>query len=140
MILKIFTDGGSKGNPGPSAIGIVGYTEEGKEILRHREDIGRATNNEAEYTAVIKALELIHFQISNFKFQINRIDFYSDSRLMVNQLNGLFKIKKAHIRNFVFKVRILESELRLPVYYHHIRREENKVADALVNGNLKDEI
>ncbi len=130
MKLIVHTDGGSKGNPGPAAIGVVIATNDGKELLRYREDIGIKTNNEAEYTAAIRALELIR---EKFTDQLERVDFYSDSQLMVRQLNGEYKIKQPHIRDFVFKIRILESELRIPVVYHHVLRGKNTLADALVN-------
>lgn len=133
MNLKIFTDGGSKGNPGPAAIGVVIYdaSVEGKELLKYREDIGVKTNNEAEYTAVIRALELVLEKFSPRNPQ--RIDFYADSQLLVRQLNGEYKIKTAHIRDLIFKIRVLESQLRIPIYFHHVMREKNMLADALVN-------
>ena len=129
MNIRIFTDGGSKGNPGPAAIGIVIY-EGQKELLRYREDIGIGTNNEAEYRALIKALELAKEKA----WKLERIDCYLDSKLVVQQVNGIFKIKEARMRDFIFKIRVLESELRIPVHYHHIPREENVLADALVNN------
>lgn len=148
MILSIYTDGGSKGNPGPASIGIAYYLG-GKIIHTYREDLGVATNNEAEYTAVIRALEkikntlrplrnssgqessgLVDLEIQNVK----KIHFYCDSSLVVNQLNGLFKVKHPGIREFVLKVRILEQEVNLPITYTHIPREKNTIADALVNN------
>lgn len=134
MILKIFTDGGSKGNPGPASIGIVFYLD-GKKIFTHREDIGVATNNEAEYRAVIAALE--KFKNTEYGIQnIEGIKLFSDSQLLVNQLNGTYKVKNARIREFILKIRILEQEVKIPVSYHLIPREKNTVADALVNNKL----
>jgi len=150
MRLSIYTDGGSKGNPGPAAIGVAiyegdrgknpGTTKLDNELFRYREDIGTGTNNEAEYEAVVRALELVLGKIDENKPDIDiekleKIDFYSDSELLVKQLNGIYKVKKSHIRDFVFKIRVLESELRIPVLYQHIRREENVLADALVNDD-----
>lgn len=147
MILEIYTDGGSKGNPGPSSIGMVFYRA-GKKIFAHREDIGVATNNAAEYRALIEALQ----QVKNVKLapsegkfdfpeveglkikNITEIAVYSDSRLLVNQVNGLFKVKNAAIREYIFTIRTLEQEIALPISYHLIPREKNTVADALVNG------
>ncbi|MDH7475946.1 MAG: ribonuclease HI family protein [Microgenomates group bacterium] len=138
MILKIYTDGGAKGNPGPASIGMVFYLEE-KKIFSYREDIGIKTNNEAEYQAVITALE----KIKNLGqrpivpwTKISKIELYSDSSLLVNQLNGLFKVKNAKIREFIFKIRILEQEINIPISYHLIPREKNKVADDLVNNRV----
>lgn len=141
MQLSIYTDGGAKGNPGPAAIGLIIYNgartsnlssqKADNELIRYREDIGVKTNNEAEYGALIKALELAKSlpDIST----VDRIDCYSDSELLVKQLNGLYKVKNIQIRDSVFKIRVLESELRVPVHYHHIPREQNVLADALVN-------
>ena len=150
MKLSIYTDGGSKGNPGPAAIGVAiydgkrasnpGTKELENELFRYRDDIGTGTNNEAEYGAVIRALELVLGKVEGVDMpfeakQVEKIDFYCDSELVVKQLNGLYKVKQGHIRDFVFKIRVLESELRIPVLYTHIRREENTLADALVNDD-----
>lgn len=136
MILKIFTDGGSKGNPGPASIGIVFYLD-GKKIFTHREDIGVATNNEAEYAAVIQALEKLKgpsFAEATAGKQSSKIEFYSDSQLLVKQVNGFYKVKNARIREFILKIRILEREIGVPISYHQVPREKNTVADALVNN------
>lgn len=130
MVMKVFTDGGSKGNPGPSSIGIVFYLD-GKNVFLHHEAIGVATNNDAEYTALIRALEFLTKDYKNKG--VERIEFYSDSRLMVNQVNGLFKVKNGKIREYVFKIRGLEQELKIPLTYSYVPREKNKEADLLVN-------
>lgn len=137
MILKIFTDGGSKGNPGPSSIGMVFYRD-GKRVCTYREDIGIATNNVAEYTAVIRALEKIKDKNENIKNvnEISKIEVYSDSRLLVNQVKGLFKVNNARIREFILQIKILEHEIGLSISYHLIPREQNTIADGLVNGRL----
>lgn len=128
MILKVYTDGGSKGNPGPSSIGGVGYLN-GKRIFEFKKSIGIATNNDAEYRALIEALE----QIKNIK-KISGINFYSDSKLMVNQVNGFFKIKNGKIKEYILKIRSLEQEINLPIVYHLVPREQNIEADRLVNA------
>lgn len=133
MTISIYTDGGAKGNPGPAAIGIVAYCD-GIELFRHREDIGIATNNIAEYTAVLRALELIKQKRPNFKFQITNVKFYSDSELLVNQLNGVYKVKNKPIQELIFSIRAVEMQLSVSVFFTHIPREKNQVADALVNG------
>lgn len=135
MILKVFTDGGSKGNPGPSAIGGIGYLD-GKKIFEFKKSIGIATNNDAEYKALIEALINIKNQISKIKttYQISKIEFRSDSRLMVNQVNGLFKVKNGKIKEYILKIRSLEMEIRLPISYFYIPREKNSIADSLVNN------
>ena len=128
MILKIYTDGGSKGNPGPSSIGGVGYLN-GKKIFEFKKSIGIATNNDAEYRALIEGLE----QVINFK-NLKRIEFFSDSRLMVNQVNGFFKVKNGKIKEYILKIRVLEQEIGLPISYHLVPREQNVEADLLVNS------
>ena len=133
MVLNVFTDGGSKGNPGPSAIGIS-IIKENTEVVKYREDIGIATNNIAEYRAVIKALELIKSNVSGFMLQVSEIVFHSDSTLLVNQVNGLYKVKNAKIREFIMQIRILEQEIRIPITYKYIPREKNFRADSLVNS------
>lgn len=136
MMLKIFTDGGSKGNPGPAAIGGVAYLN-GKIIFKFREDIGVATNNDAEYQAVIKAFnkikELKGSRVNELK-EVKHIEFNSDSQLLVNQLNGLYKVKNSRIREYIMQIRILEQEVKIPVSYQYIPREKNQVADDLVNN------
>jgi len=147
MVLKVFTDGGSKGNPGPSSIGIIFYLDN-KKVFEHKESIGIATNNDAEYMALIEALEVILLSFRPIrqlaesgeiftrddKKNIEKIEFYSDSRLMVNQVNGLFKTKNGKIKEYILKIRSLEMEIRLPIFYFYIPREKNSVADNLVNS------
>ncbi|MBI5122275.1 ribonuclease HI family protein [Candidatus Roizmanbacteria bacterium] len=128
MILKVYTDGGSRGNPGPSAIGGVGYLQN-KRIFEFKKSIGIATNNDAEYQALIQALS----KITSYKLQVTRIELYSDSKLMVNQVNGLFKVKNGKIKEYILKIRSLEQEINLPITYHLIPREQNVEADRLVN-------
>ena len=132
--LKIFTDGGSKGNPGKASIGGVFYIGS-KKIFQFNQSIGIATNNDAEYQALIYALEEIKKQKEKLvnDFKVERIDFYSDSRLLVNQINGFFKVKNGKIKEYILKIRILEEEINLPISYHQIPREKNKEADRLVN-------
>lgn len=129
MILKIFTDGGSKGNPGPSSIGGVGYID-GEKIFEFKKSIGIATNNDAEYQALIEALS----KVTSYKSQVTRIEFNSDSRLMVNQVKGLFKVNISRIREYILKIRGLEQEINLPITYQYVPREQNVEADTLVNA------
>jgi ribonuclease HI len=129
--LTVFTDGGSKGNPGPASIGVVFYLDK-KKILDFHQKIGIATNNDAEYQAMIKALSLIKEKKYQFG-QIEKINFYSDSQLMVSQINGLYKVKSGKIKEYIFKIRQLEMEISIPIVYHLVPREKNKEADKMVN-------
>jgi ribonuclease HI len=132
MNLRIQTDGGSKGNPGPAAIGIVIYVD-GVETYTFRRDIGIATNNDAEYQALIAALSFVIEHKGELK-NVEKIDCRADSQLVVSQVRGLWKVKEARIREYILKIRNLEGEINLPITYTYVPREQNTVADALVNN------
>jgi ribonuclease HI len=135
MKLQIFTDGGSRGNPGEGAIGIVIQSYEQEKWVTLKElgkRIGVCTNNEAEYTAVIEAYKTL----KGLGSPIEALQFFMDSSLVVNQLNGIFKIKEARLRDFVFTIRSFEQEMGVPTFYTFIPREQNKRADELVNRAL----
>jgi len=134
--LIINTDGGARGNPGPAGIGIVIKTETGEMLQKISQTIGETTNNVAEYTAVIKALEWMRANATILQLNNFTINFFLDSTLVVNQLNGLFKVKDAKLRELLLKVRILEQEVGGKIYYSSIPREKNMEADALVNQAL----
>jgi ribonuclease HI len=135
MKLIVHTDGGARGNPGPAAIGVV--VEKASDasttiVTEFGKTIGETTNNVAEYTAVIEAL---HF-LKTYDGEKTRIDFFVDSTLVVNQLNGLFKVKDARLRELLSSVRVLEQETGGEIRYITIPREQNIRADALVNKAL----
>jgi len=133
MELNIYTDGGALNNPGPAASAFVVFF--GKKIIfKKKAAIGENTNNIAEYMAVVMALEKLPGLVNGH--QAEKIVFYSDSRLMVNQLNGLFKVKDARIREQIMKIRILENKINLPIIYKNIPREQNQIADGLVKEVL----
>ena len=134
--LQILTDGGARGNPGPAGIGFVVKDNRGKTLIRVGKYIGKTTNNVAEYQAVIEALRWLGQNGQMAKWSNCQIDFFLDSKLIVNQLNGLFKIKNANLRNLIFEVRGLEREIKLPIHYHYVSRRKNKEADFLVNQVL----
>lgn len=124
------------GNPGPSASAFVIYQDE-EIIEQEAKHLGHATNNKAEYTALIIALERLLELIKDKKIELpEKIQVYADSALLVNQLNGLFKVKNADIRDFIMRIRILESEINVPISYTHVYREENTLADSLVKKAL----
>lgn len=138
-ILRIFTDGGSRGNPGPSALGV--YIENDKGLFL--DEIGRAlgvnTNNFAEYSAIVEGLS---WAISH-KAQmpsLARINFFMDSNLAASQLNGLYKIKNPVLRELLFSAKQKEAEIGFPITYTHIPREQNKKADRMVNMALDNQI
>ncbi len=130
--LIIHTDGGARGNPGPAAVGVVIRDESGALINQIAKKIGRATNNHAEYQAVIEALQWLVSQKPDFK----SVQFFLDSVLVVNQINGQFKVKDANLRNQLIQVRQLEGALGLPITYAAVPRLQNAAADNLVNKAL----
>ena len=124
MELKIYTDGASRGNPGESGAGAVIYQNNTiiKQISKY---LGKKTNNEAEYLAV---LESIKFMLER-KYQ--KAIFYSDSQLLVNQLNGKYKVKAETIIPIYKEIKALSQNLDLK--FNWIPREENSEADNLAN-------
>ncbi len=133
MLLNIFCDGGARGNPGPAAIGFLITDKTGKSLHKTHQFIGKNTNNAAEYTAVITALDWLQKNWSKIKPPPTGVNFFLDSKLTVNQLNGLYKIKNSNLRELIVKIRQLENQIKAPLKYNFIRREQNKKADALVN-------
>ena len=133
--LNVFTDGGARGNPGPSAIGVYITDGNNKQIAGFGKTIGIATNNVAEYKAVIEALDWI---IENKKSLSKdaKIYFFLDSKLVCSQIIGIFKVKNADLRNLLFDVRQREAQINFPIFYKHIPREQNTKADAFVNAAL----
>ncbi len=132
MKFIVHTDGGARNNPGPAAIGVVIEDGTKKKIQEFGKRIGNATNNVAEYTAVAQALGAI----KELAGESPEIFFYLDSTLVVNQLNGFFKIKDATLRALATDIRILETEVGGVVHYTAVPRERNRRADFLVNQAL----
>lgn len=132
-LLTVHTDGGARGNPGPSAIGIV-FTC-GEWTQEHGEYSGEGTNNVAEYTAVVRALEEIP-EILAANTDITTIAFYLDSELVVRQITGVYRVKEATLQELYRQVTAKLRTLSIPVTFNHVRREQNKRADALVNFAL----
>jgi ribonuclease HI len=121
-----YVDGASRGNPGPSGIGVVVRNSKGETIAEVKEYIGEGTNNVAEYQSVIRALkELKKLNISGAVINI-------DSELIVNQLNGNYRIKNQVLFGLAKSIRQLEKDFSF-VNFSYIPREKNKVADKLAN-------
>lgn len=129
-VLHLYTDGGSRGNPGESAIGCVLVDPlEGKVLKEYKEAIGIFTNNVAEYRALIAGLELAK------NFHPNRLVCHLDSELIVKQLSGEYRVKMHTLQPLIEEIRELES-IFADVSYVHVPRDENKKADMLVNQAL----
>lgn len=127
--LYLFTDGGSRGNPGPAAIGIVLKDNQGKILEEKQATIGVATNNQAEYAALLMGLKIAQ------KYQPRTLICLLDSSLVVNQLNGRFKIKNQELAKRVFEIQKEIQRFRY-VEFQHIPREKNARADKLLNQAL----
>lgn len=135
--ISIFTDGGSRGNPGPAAIGV--YIERnGKPIKEIGKRIGDATNNFAEYSAILEALSWL--LENKEKLGDIKINFFMDSELAFSQLTGVYKIKNEIIKKLISEIRNKETAINLPISYAHVEREKNKEADRLVNFALDNRI
>ena len=131
--ITIHTDGGSRGNPGPAACAFVAE-ENGFEIFKSSKYLGNTTNNVAEYSGVILALEwLVKHQSTTNN---SSVTFLLDSELVVKQINALYKVKDENLRNLFFEVLTLMKKFKGNISFKHIPREKNKIADLLVNQEL----
>jgi probable phosphoglycerate mutase len=127
--VRLWTDGGARGNPGPAAYGYVLEAEDGTVLAAEGEPIGVATNNVAEYRALVaglaRALEL----------GASEVEVVSDSELVVKQMRGEYRVKKETLRGLSLEAARLAGELDA-VEYRHVTREHNELADRLVNEAL----
>ena len=131
--MKIYSDGGARGNPGPAAIGLLIEDEKGEMIQDHYETIGETTNNVAEYTAVIVALEFAH------KLGGQEISYFVDSELVQKQLTGQYKVKTPHILTLFNRTKEQIAKFK-KVTFAHVPREHPKLryVDKLVNQALNE--
>ncbi len=127
---KLYIDGASKGNPGPAGIGIALFSMDGQKLAQQALAIGETTNNMAEYTALIEGMKLAQ------QLGIRNLHILSDSQLLVQQMNGNYKIKNAGLQSKVAEAQELLKGFD-NVSIHYISREHNKLADALSNYALK---
>ncbi len=129
-ILSIHTDGGARGNPGPSAVGVV--FDSGNFHFEHGRYIGEVTNNVAEYTGVLDALS----NLSEVPAPVTELHFFLDSELVVRQILGQYRVKEATLQQLHTEVIKQLRATGLPYRFTHVRREQNKLADKLVNQTL----
>ena len=135
-LLEINTDGGSRGNPGPAAIGVYAASD-GHRVFTLSETIGETTNNVAEYTAVIRSME----EMLEKKISSEKLKYILDSELIVRQILGKYKIKQPHLLLLRQKIAQLVGELKNNgqinlLTFITVPREQNKKADKLVNEAL----
>lgn len=136
--IVIYTDGGSRGNPGPAAIGIVIGDEKKRLIKKYSKSIGEKTNNEAEYEAVIFALQKIRQVFGKEKVKSLDIEVRMDSELVARQLRGEYKIIEEKLFPLFIKIWNLKIGFSF-LNFKEVSRRENKEADALVNEILAKE-
>lgn len=133
MKLTIYTDGASRGNPGPASYGFLISDDKGQFLLEEGKCIGITTNNVAEYTAVLEALKQIKKNIPGK--EIESITLFADSKLVAEQLSGRYKIKSPHLKPIIEQIKVMALELG-GVLYTHILRSQNVLADKLANKAL----
>jgi ribonuclease HI len=129
-VLTVYTDGASRGNPGAAACAYV-IGRDGQPAIEEADCLGQMTNNQAEYTALIRALE--------HALQLgpqHRVIIHSDSELMVKQMNGEYRVKNEDLRGLYEQACTLRRRFEGPVTIRHVRREQNKRADQLCNDAL----
>ncbi len=129
MKLIAFTDGGSRGNPGPSACGVIVKNEAGKILVSHGRYLGETTNNVAEWTGVIDALE--HCK----DLGATEVELFMDSELVVKQWKGIYRVKNPGLAPLYMRCHNLAVGFK-KVTFTHVRREKNVEADAMVNETL----
>lgn len=131
--LTIYTDGASRGNPGPAAIGVVIEDEQGRAVARVSRRIGETTNNRAEYLALIAGLE------QAARLGAEHVEVRSDSELLVKQIGGQYRVKSPALKPLFEQVHHLMKEFQSSSIVH-IPRGQNKAADALSRRALRKAI
>ena len=129
MKARLYTDGGARGNPGPAASAYVLEAEDGTVLAAHGEAIGVATNNVAEYRALVAGLERAA------ELQVGEVEVVSDSELLVKQMTGEYRVKNEALRQLSLEASRLARRVG-KVRYTAVRREQNELADRLVNEAL----
>jgi len=127
--VRLYTDGGARGNPGPAAFGYVLETDDGTVLAAHGERIGVATNNVAEYRGLIAGLE------KAVELALQEVEVISDSELLVKQMTGEYRVKNEALRELSLEASRLARQVG-NVSYRAVRREHNELADRLVNEAL----
>lgn len=132
--IRVFCDGGARGNPGPAAGAFV-VEAEGKIVFKDSKFLGKATNNVAEYSALILAFSWLG---EKFSLGASKILIILDSELVAKQMSGDFKVKNENLRKYFLAAKSLEKKITAEIKYHPVSRNENKLADFLVNKTLDE--
>jgi len=131
MQINVFTDGGSRGNPGHSGYGLVIYGDNQKILFKESKYIGIKTNNEAEYAGLTGALNWIKDNQDSLNF--SQITFHADSQLMIRQFQGLYKVKAPNLIPLFRQAKEIINQITAPIIFKDVRRESNELADELAN-------
>ncbi|MDO8425126.1 MAG: ribonuclease HI family protein [bacterium] len=129
MLVRIFTDGGARGNPGPAGTGVFITDADGKTLAAFGEYLGEMTNNQAEYRAMVAALERAHV------LGATEVEAFADSELLVKQLNRQYRVKNAGLAPLFVRIVGLAQRFRRCTFTH-VRREQNCDADRMVNAAI----
>jgi ribonuclease HI len=122
----VYTDGGARGNPGIAGCGVVVFDKNNQKIAELKHFIPHATNNEAEYKALLLGVKKV------LQYHPQKITFYLDSELIVKQMKGIYRVKKAELKEFYTQIKSLLAQIS-QVKFIHIPREKNTLADKLAN-------
>lgn len=133
MTINLYTDGGSRNNPGPAAIGGVAYNQAGAEVFKFKKYLGIKTNNQAEYLALLEGLARAKTA------GVKKINCFLDSELVVKQITGLYKIKHQELKPLAEEVKKYLQNFEL-FTFTAVPRAKNKVADKLVNEALDEAV
>lgn len=132
--LDVYCDGGARGNPGPAAAAFV-VLDGSNLLVRDGKYLGKATNNVAEYSALLLGLDWL---LKNNLAHVGEVNIYMDSQLIVRQMKGEYKIKSDNIKTLAMEAKKKEKRLEVKVKYFEVPREKNSDADFLVNKILDD--
>ena len=133
--LILHTDGGSRGNPGPAALGVVICNEKDEVLRQYGEYIGETTNNDAEYQAVISGLKKIKALFGKDNAKKTSVEIVADSELLVKQLTGKYKVEHPRVQQLFLQIWNLKVDFG-EITFRAIPREQNKAADRMVNEAL----
>ncbi|HEX7264235.1 MAG TPA: ribonuclease HI family protein [Candidatus Dormibacteraeota bacterium] len=132
--LRLRVDGGSRGNPGPAALGVVIEDDQGTRLRTFHRYLGEATNNQAEYHALIDGLNAV------IDWKPDRLEVYLDSKLVVEQVNGKWRVKEPDLKELHRRAKELLDQFGDKASVRHVPREENRGADKLVNMALDERV
>ena len=134
MKLRAWTDGASRGNPGDAGIGVIVKNDSDVVVLEERRYLGKTTNNQAEYTALITCLEKIIARAD--ELDCTELAVFADSELMVKQIKGEYKVRDEGLKVHFARVRELLTGVRFKFSIAHVPRAQNKEADRLANEGI----